>query len=107
MIDPESGTEAKFEPQMGSPSRKASKNLACDGKRSSADQAACRDFLSEERTERTGDRVAMTLEAFPAMAHYLSQFPGRKNVLWIAGSLPVSFFPEASPRGAPARNIQL
>ena len=103
LIDPKSGTEAKFEAQMASPARIASENLVCDRIISPAGQAACRDFLSEERAERAGDRVAMTLQAFQALAHYLSQFPGRKNVMWISGSFPVSFFPEASPRGA-ARN---
>lgn len=101
LIDPKSGTEAKFEPQLASPGRISSENLVCDGIRSPVGQTACRDFLSEERAERTGDRVAMTLQAFQALAHYLSQFPGRKNVMWISGSFPVSFFPEASPRGSP------
>ena len=98
LIDPKSETEAKFEPQMASPGRIASENLVCDGIRSPAGQAACRDFLSEERAERAGDRVAMTLQAFQALAHYLSQFPGRKNVMWISDSFPISFFPEANPR---------
>src|SRR5215831_2747040 len=101
LVNPKSGTEAKFEPQMASPGRIASENLVCDRIRSPAGQAACRDFLSEERAERTGDRVAMTVQAFQALAHYLSQFPGRKNVMWISGSFPVRFFPDASPRGAP------
>lgn len=106
LIDPKSGTEAKFEPQVASPWRTANENLACDGIRSPAGQAACRDFLSEERAERTGDRIAMTLQAFQALAHYLAQFPGRKNVMWIAGSFPVSFFPEASPRGGPRKEYR-
>jgi len=106
LIDPKSGTEAKFEPQMASPSRITSENLTCSEIRSPAGQAACRDFLSEERAERSGDRVAMTLQAFQALAHYLSQFPGRKNVMWISGSFPLSFFPEASPRGAPGKEYR-
>jgi VWFA-related protein len=106
LIDPKSGTEAKFEPQMASPSRIASENRVCDGIRSPAGQAACRDFLSEERAERSGDRIAMTLQAFQALAHYLSQFPGRKNVMWISDSFPVSFFPDASPRGSPRKEYR-
>jgi len=106
LIDPKSGTEAKFEPQMASPGRIASENLVCYGIRSPAGQAACRDFLSEERAERARDRVAMTLQAFQALAHYLSQFPGRKNVMWISDSFPINFFPEASPRGAPRKEYQ-
>ena len=99
LMDPSSGTEAKFEPQLASPGRTGNENLACDGIRSPAGQAACRDFLAEERAERAGDRVGMTLQAFQALARYLSRFPGRKNVLWISGSFPLSFFPETNPRG--------
>lgn len=106
LLDPKSGTEAKFEPQMASPHRIASENLVCDGIRSPVGQAACRDFLSEERAERTGDRIAMTLQAFQALAHYLSQFPGRKNVMWISDSFPVSFFPDASPRHSPRKEYR-
>jgi VWFA-related protein len=106
LIDPKSGTEAKFEPQMASPHRIASENLVCDGIRSPAGQAACRDFMSEERAERTGDRIAMTLQAFQALAHYLSQFPGRKNVMWISDSFPISFFPDAGRRGSPRKEYR-
>jgi len=99
LIDPKSGTEPKFEPQMASPSRIASENLACDGIRSPVGQAACRDFMTEERAERAGDRIGMTLQAFQALARYLSLFPGRKNVMWISGTFPLTFFPETNPRG--------
>ena len=99
LIDPKSGTEAKFEPQMASPHRIVSENLACEGIRSPAGQAACRDFMNEERAERAGDRISMTLQAFQALARYLAQFPGRKNVMWISGTFPLSFFPETSRRG--------
>jgi VWFA-related protein len=102
----ESGTEAKFEPQMASPGRKYGEQLACDRIRSPAGQAACRDFMAEERAERAGDRVGMTLQAFQALARYLSQFPGRKNVMWISGSFPLSFFPETSPRRVPRKEYR-
>ena len=99
LLDPKSGTEAKFEPQTASGARMASENLVCAGIRSPMGQAACRDFMNEERAERTGDRVAMTLQAFQALARYLALFPGRKNVMWISGTFPISFFPETNPHG--------
>jgi VWFA-related protein len=99
LLDPKSGTEAKFEPQMASGSRMASENLMCGRIRSPVGQAACRDFINEERTERAGDRVAMTLQAFQALARYLALFPGRKNVMWVSGTFPLSFFPQTNPRG--------
>jgi VWFA-related protein len=106
MVDPKSGTETKFEPQMASPWRIGNENLACDGIRSPAGQAACRDFMSEERGQRAGDRVGMTLQAFQALARYLSQFPGRKNVMWISGTFPLNFFPETSSRGTPRKEYR-
>jgi VWFA-related protein len=99
LLDPKSGTEAKFEAQMASGSRMASENLMCGGIRSPVGQAACRDFINEERAERAGDRVAMTLQAFQALARYLALFPGRKNVMWVSGTFPLSFFPQTNPRG--------
>jgi VWFA-related protein len=96
---PKSGTEAKFESQLASPARKAADQRACDGIKAPIGIAACREFLAEEESGRSGDRVVMTLQAFQALARYLAQFPGRKNVMWFAGSFPLSFFPEANPRG--------
>jgi len=39
----------------------------------------------------------MTLEALRELARYLSPIPGRKNVIWIAGSFPASIFPSRNP----------
>lgn len=99
LIDPNSGTEAKFESQMASPARKHSDELACSEIRSPIAKEGCEEFLAEEGSERSSDRVVMTLQAFQALARYLAQFPGRKNVMWVAGSFPISFFPESNPRG--------
>jgi VWFA-related protein len=100
LMDPKSGTQAKFESQLASPGRKYSEQLMCMGIRSPAGKQACQELLAEEEASRSGDRVAMTLQAFQALARYLSQFPGRKNVMWVSGSFPLSFFPETNLRGA-------
>jgi len=50
--------------------------------------------------------VRMTLRAFQALARYLAQFPGRKNVMWVCGSFPISFFPETNPRGVPRKEYR-
>jgi VWFA-related protein len=99
LVDSKSGTEAKFEPQLPSPSRNHSDQLLCSEIRAPIGKAACDEFLAEEDSGRSADRVGMTLQAFRALARYLSQFPGRKNVMWFAGSFPLSFFPETNPRG--------
>jgi VWFA-related protein len=62
--------------------------------------------MAEEEASRSGDRVVMTLQAFQALARYLSQFPGRKNVMWISGSFPLTFFPETNPRGVPRKEYR-
>jgi VWFA-related protein len=98
LLDPKSGTQAKFESQMASPARKAGEKMACDRIRSPAGQDACRDFMAEESGERNADRVGMTLQAFQALARYLAPIPGRKNVMWLAGSFPIHFFPETGAR---------
>jgi hypothetical protein len=40
-----------------------------------------------------GARASMTFEALMYLAHYLSGVPGRKNLIWFAGSFPVVLFP--------------
>ncbi len=45
-----------------------------------------------------GDRIAMTFEAIQALARYLAGVPGRKNLLWFAGSYPVTVFPTAAQK---------
>lgn len=99
MDDPNSHTEAKFERQMASPLRKGAELTACERIRSPAGQDACRAFMAEQNGERNADRVAMTLQAFQALARYLAPIPGRKNIMWIAGSFPVHFFPDTGKRG--------
>jgi VWFA-related protein len=98
LLDPKSGTQAKFESQMASPSRKAGEKIACNGIRSQAGQDACRDYMAEGSGERNADRVGMTLQAFQALARYLAPISGRKNVMWLAGSFPIHFFPDAGAR---------
>lgn len=39
------------------------------------------------------DRASLTLQALEQLARYLAGIPGRKNLIWIASSFPVSIFP--------------
>ena len=41
----------------------------------------------------TASRIAMTLEALQQLARYLSDVPGRKNVVWFSGSFPTGIIP--------------
>lgn len=99
LTDRKSGADPKFQSQLASPSRKVTDSTLCFGIQSPAGTAACKEFLAEEDAERAGDRVSMTLQAFQNLSRYLAQFPGRKNVMWVSGSFPVSFFPETNPKG--------
>jgi len=41
-------------------------------------------------------RNQYTLDAFNTLAHYLSAFPGRKNLIWFSGSFPINILPDGS-----------
>jgi VWFA-related protein len=98
LMNPKSGTAAKFENQLASPARIASEDGLCGGIQAPIGIAACKEYLADMRGDRNSDRVGMTLQAFQALAHYLAPIPGRKNVMWIAGSFPIHFFPDSGKR---------
>jgi VWFA-related protein len=56
--------------------------------------AACalKQFQAEQTASRTDVRVALTLEGFQELAHYLGGIPGRKNVVWFSTSFPLGVF---------------
>ncbi len=99
MEDPKSHTEAKFEPQMASPARKGAEALGCAKISAPIGQEACKAYLAQVNADRAADRISMTLQAFQALARYLAPIPGRKNIMWVAGSFPVHFFPDTGRRG--------
>ena len=45
-----------------------------------------KEMISEQVTK---DRVAMTVEAMNEIANHVSSIPGRKNLVWISGGLPI------------------
>jgi VWFA-related protein len=54
--------------------------------------ASVRQFEAEANAIQAEQRIQATLDAFNALAHYLSGFPGRKNLLWFSGSFPTGVF---------------
>lgn len=48
-------------------------------------------FESRMGAMETELRVHYTLDALNTLAHYLAALPGRKNLLWLSGSFPLSF----------------
>jgi VWFA-related protein len=58
--------------------------------------ASLQQFEAERQSFQTQMRVRYTLDSFNALAHYLSGFPGRKNLIWFSGSFPLSLSPDPS-----------
>jgi VWFA-related protein len=57
-------------------------------------------FMADETASLDADRVQITLLAFQQLARYLSGIPARKNVIWFAGSFPISFVPDNKPNAS-------
>ena len=53
--------------------------------------SAYNSFGFEEQAFQAQFRERYTLDAFNSLAHYLSNFPGRKNLIWFSGSFPYGF----------------
>jgi VWFA-related protein len=51
-------------------------------------------FEAEHGSANDSLRVQYTLAAFDRLGRYLSGIPGRKNVIWISGSFPLSILPD-------------
>ena len=51
---------------------------------------------NNERDFRQDLQVQITEDAFTAIAQFLMPLPGRKNLLWLSGSFPLSVLPEGS-----------
>jgi VWFA-related protein len=49
---------------------------------------------AERDSFSTSLRVTYTLAAFNQLAGYLAGMPGRKNVIWVSGSFPLSILPD-------------
>ena len=51
-------------------------------------------FDAEHEAFKTRLRMEYTLDAFDVLGHYLSAFPGRKNLVWFSGSFPLTIMPD-------------
>jgi VWFA-related protein len=58
--------------------------------------AAVKQFEAEQTANETGMRQQYTLDAFNALAHYLANFPGRKNLIWFSGAFPLQVHPDTT-----------
>lgn len=56
--------------------------------------ANMQEFEEQTANMQTQLRMQYTLDAFNTLAHYLSAFPGRKNLIWFSGSFPLNILPD-------------
>lgn len=52
--------------------------------------SALQQMQAEQQVTDTGERAGQTLDAMMLLARYLSAIPGRKNLVWLSGSFPIS-----------------
>ena len=50
---------------------------------------ALQDFMNEESNFEHNEQLLVTLDSLQTIAHYLAGVPGRKNLIWFVGSIPV------------------
>ena len=68
------------------------------GGRSDAGVEAVTAAMADYSQFQQGNRIMMTLEALQYLARYLGGVPGRKNLIWFAGSFPITVFPTTAQR---------
>jgi len=54
------------------------------------------DYQKETYTDTMNYRAEMTISALTNIARYLSGYPGRKNLIWVSASFPISLDPKPS-----------
>jgi VWFA-related protein len=70
----------------GSPATSASPGAAM--------AAAIGRALGEEQDHQQIQRMGLTLDALATLARAVSAYPGRKNLLWLSGEIPLQFGPD-------------
>jgi len=57
--------------------------------------ANLQEFEAEQQSFQLQLRARYTLDALNQLARYMSNLPGRKNLIWFSGSFPISILPDA------------
>lgn len=74
----------------------AASDIAADAGAPGIVASSMQQFEAEQKALQTQFRLQYTLDAFNDLAHYLSSFPGRKNLIWFSGSFPLNILPDPS-----------
>lgn len=75
-----------------------SKGPAASGASSALMTSAIDTFLERITVSQTALRIQLTIEEMTQLAHWLLNFPGRKNVVWASSAFPLGVFPNVSPQ---------
>lgn len=62
-----------------------------------------KEFEDDQEAFQRDIQVRLTLEAMQELAHNVAGYPGRKNLVWLSGSFPLTIFPDESSSN-PFRN---
>jgi len=57
-----------------------------------------KDFEAEQEAFQRDIQVRITLDAMKELAHNVAGYPGRKNLVWLSGSFPLTIFPDETSR---------
>ena len=63
-----------------------------------AAKAELEKFAAKMGNQQLQMRIRYTLDGLNQLGRYLSQLPGRKNLIWFSGSFPVSILPDVNPK---------
>lgn len=75
-------------------SDKEAVSIAGDAKSRQAEERSLHEYTNTQQ----GQSASMTLTALQTLARSLEAIPGRKNLIWFAGTFPVALFPEGDNR---------
>ncbi|HWC18106.1 MAG TPA: VWA domain-containing protein [Terriglobales bacterium] len=57
-----------------------------------------KEFQAEQDAFQRDIQVRITLDAMKELAHNVAGYPGRKNLVWLSGSFPLTIFPDETSR---------
>jgi VWFA-related protein len=67
-----------------------------NGGQESDQSKALEDFEMRTYSNQMDIRVDTTMDALTGIAHFLSAYRGRKNLIWVSESFPIALFPDAN-----------
>jgi VWFA-related protein len=92
----QSPAQSSLLPDPNDPTSQNLLNAATQAGETGQALAAIQQFQAETAVFQTDLRVLNTLDALNQLADYLGPIPGRKNLIWLSGSFPLTLDPDTS-----------